>query len=58
MLNIVLIAGHFKICVTQVKKEKGNLETSIYFLLRKAQGVLGMHERDTQSGGGESGRAQ
>ena len=38
----MLIAPHFKICVPQVKKK--NL---VYSWLKKARGVLGMHEKYT-----------
>ena len=41
--SVMLIAAHFKICVPQVK-EKKNL---VYSWLKKAQGVLGMHEKYT-----------
>lgn len=46
VLNIVTSAGCFKICVTQLKNEKKPLRPPIQYLLRKAQSVLGMHERD------------
>ena len=42
VLSVMLIAPHFKICVPQVKKK--NL---VYSWLKKAQGVLGMHEKYT-----------
>lgn len=55
--NILLIAGYFS--VPQVKKTNTqNTSPPIYCLLRKAQGVWEMHDKDMQFGGGESGRAR
>lgn len=45
VLNIVTSARRFKICVTHILKKK-TLRPPIQYLLRKAQSVLGMHERD------------
>lgn len=53
--SVVPIAGYLKICVPQVKTKQNK---PIYSWLRKAQGIWGVHVKDTQFGGGKSGRAQ